>query len=303
MTDGVGVFESLRGMLGGRLKFHHSLAELTSFRSGGPADVYAEVATVEELKRVLALAASHGLPWMILGSGSNVLVTDKGVRGAVIKLSGAFVQVQAEGARVRAGGAVLLPGLAHATVKWGLTGLEWVVGIPGTVGGAVYMNAGVPEAEIKDRLVDIGVVTPDGREEVWPRSALTFRYRYSSIRERGVIVAWASFELSPETPAACEVKLREYLHKRTFQPLGAPNMGSMFKNPTGQFAGRLIEQAGLKGLRKGNVQVSPKHANFFVNLGGGTAAEALALIEEVRETVKTKTGVTLESEVLVVGER
>ena len=165
------------------------------------------------------------------------------------------------------------------------------------------MNAGVPEGEIKDCLTVVKGVTPEGEECVWPKGELDFGYRRSVFQQSPVVVVSAEFELEASTPEACEAKLRDFLRKRTFQPLGEPNIGSMFRNPPGRFAGQLIEQVGLKGMTQGKVQVSPKHANFFINTGGATAEEALALMEIVRRKVHDQTGVALESEVLVVGER
>lgn len=285
-----------------RVKFDYPLSALTHFRVGGPADAVLEITALGELQDVLGQLHRANIPWIVLGSGSNVLVQDKGVRGAVIRLGGAFLQVQREGVRVRAGGAVLMPGLAHTTAQWGLTGLECLVGIPGTVGGGVYMNAGIPEGEMKDSLREVVCVTLEGREQVWRREELNFSYRHSALHSRQAVVSSALFELKEASPEACEETLRNYLRKRTFQPLGEPNMGSMFRNPPGRFAGQLIEEAGLKGATQGQVQVSPKHANFFLNTGGATAADTLTLMEVVRRKVQERTGVVLESEILVVGE-
>jgi UDP-N-acetylmuramate dehydrogenase len=320
--------------LADRVKFDHPLAEYTHFRVGGPADALVDVTSVEELCEVLRALKASKIPWWILGSGSNVLVLDKGIRGVVLHLEGAFLKVEREGRqreivraatnenfrgrlrpamtdparkrrtqRVSAGGAVLMPGLAHTTAHWGLSGLECLVGIPGTVGGGIYMNAGVPEGEIKDGLVSVQGVSPEGEVKRWRKDELDLAYRRSVFQRAPAVVTSAEFELEESTPEACEAKLRGFLRKRTFQPLGEPNIGSMFRNPPGRFAGRLIEQAGLKGMSQGKVQVSPKHANFFINTGGGTASDTLVLLDIVRRKVQAETGINLEPEILVVGEK
>jgi UDP-N-acetylmuramate dehydrogenase len=293
--------EALAAALGASVQFDVPLARFTSLRIGGPADALATPADRVELARTLALCGELALPLQVLGNGFNTLVRDGGVDGVVLRLQ-RFRDLR----RGEAGDVVAEAGVTHATltrfcVLHGLAGLEFGAGIPGTVGGWVTMNAGVPEREVKDALRGVVLADGAGRVHCVPRSALPFRYRSAGLPEGAVVVA-ASFAVREADRADVESEVERHLAKRAgTQPLDIPSCGSVFKNPPGEFAGRLIEQAGLKGARVGGAEISPVHANFIVNRGGASAADVLALIELARTRVHEGSGVALEPEVRIVG--
>jgi UDP-N-acetylmuramate dehydrogenase len=293
--------EALAAALGGSVRFDVPLARYTSLRVGGPAEALATPADRTELARTLALCGELGLPLQVLGNGFNTLVRDGGVEGVVLRLQ----RLRALG-RGEAGDVVAEAGVTHATLTrfcalHGLAGLEFGAGIPGTVGGWVAMNAGIPEREVKDALRGVVLADAAGRVHCTPRAALPFRYRSAGLPAGAVVVA-ASFAVRQADRAEVESEVERHLAKRAnTQPLDIPSCGSVFKNPPGEFAGRLIEQAGLKGARVGGAEISPVHANFIVNRGGASAADVLSLIELARTRVREGSGVALEPEVHIVG--
>ncbi len=296
----------LRALFGGRLRQNEPLARHTSFRIGGPADYWVEVESPDEIRCVQEWARDQGIPLYILGGGTNVLVSDLGVRGCVLRLgrSFAFLEWKPNGGctHVRAGAALPLKKLVREAVDRNLTGLEFAEGIPGTVGGGLLMNAGAFGGELADVLVAVEVVSPAGAFERLPREQLRFGYRYFDL-PCGTVVTSAEFVLLPGSPAAIRARCEEAKAKRErHQPRGFPNAGSIFKNPPGQFAGRLLEAAGLKGYRVGGAMFSTQHANFIVNLGGARAADVRALMLEAQRRVREQFGVELEPEVRLVGE-
>lgn len=286
----------------GRIRRDEPLKKHTTFRIGGPADFFLEVNDRQELSRVLALASQEGMPVYILGNGSNLLVSDEGVRGFVMVLSGEFNQYKVEGSIVRAGGGYNLPKLATQVMKQGLGGIEFACAIPGTVGAGLVINAGAHGGELAQVVTEATVVWGDGRTERLTPDQIGFRYRSSNLQRSSAIVVEVVMALHPREKEEMQKAVQHLLERRrTTQPLHQPNAGSIFMNPPGEFAGRLIEQAGLKGLREGEAQISEKHANFIVNLGGASAKDVLILMDRVRTTVQERFGVRLEAEVKIWG--
>jgi len=266
-------------------------------RVGGPAAAFATVKDVNTLVALLKFCTRESITWTVLGLGSNVLVNDAGFSGLVIRLGGDFTRVTVTKTMLRAGGAAPIVALCREAARAGLAGAEALVGIPGTVGGAVRMNAGT-QVEIGDLVRRIEVIVAG--EDVQTYTLPEFAYRSSTLDSRTVVCA-AELELRQgDTPTVQAELLRHIERRNATQPLELPNSGSIFRNPPGDYAARLIESAGCKGLRMGGAQVSEKHANFIVNRGGATCADVLALIDEVRETVKRTHGVDLELEVHIL---
>jgi UDP-N-acetylmuramate dehydrogenase len=294
-------FRALVGVLRGRLLTDEPLSRHTSYRIGGPADFYALPKDEEDAAALLRLCESEGIPRFVIGNGTNLLVADAGFRGVVIDPTEAFATVSAEGPVVTAGAGLGLWDLIRFCGARGLSGFETLAGIPGTVGGGVRLNAGAFGAEIKDRLVSVSGVDGRGERTTRNRGALRMEYRRTDL-EPGLLLTEARFAFEPGEPAALMKVQEEILSRRgEKQPLSLPSAGSVFKRPPGDYAGRLIEEAGLKGLRIGDAMVSPKHANFVVNLGAARADEVMALIDAVRERVRARSGVTLETEIHFLG--
>ncbi|HWI66316.1 MAG TPA: UDP-N-acetylmuramate dehydrogenase [Symbiobacteriaceae bacterium] len=286
----------------GRIHPGEPLSRHTTFRIGGPADFLIEVADRRELSGVLVLAQRESQPVHLLGRGSNLLVSDDGVRGFVLLLGGEFDRFEVEGTRVRAGGGYDLPKLAMKVGKQGLAGIEFACAIPGTVGAGLMINAGAHGGDMSQVVTSATVIWPDGREQTFSPEEIGFGYRTSRLQTTSAIVVEVVMDLQPGDAAAITEHMQHHLERRrATQPLNLPNAGSIFKNPPGDYAGRLIEQAGLKGLSEGGAQVSEKHANFFVNLGNATAKDVLLLMEQVRTRVQERFGVRLEPEVRIWG--
>jgi len=283
-------------------KFDEPLKRYTAWKIGGPADALLEPGSVDELIEATEKAAEHGVPVTILGGGTNVLIRDGGIRGLTIRLAKSLTDVEVEGTRVTADAGVLYPVLANTTAGRGLAGLEFATGIPGTVGGAVYMNAGAYGSETTEAL-DWADVFVEHRVVRMENRDLDLSYRHSALHENpGWIVLRAGYMLAPGDPLVLKARIKEFRAQRMNGSPNRPSCGSTFKRPEGDYPGRVIEAAGLKGTRVGRIEVSPVHANYFVNLGDGTAQEALELIELVRQRVHEKLGVELEQEVRVIGE-
>lgn len=287
------------------VKSQVSLAPLTSFRVGGPAAWYAAPRTVAELQECLHWAIAHGLPQFFLGAGSNLLISDRGLPGLVIGTRRLRRhQFDAVTGQVTVAAGEHLPRLAWQAAHQGWRGLEWAVGIPGTVGGAVVMNAGAHGGCVADCLVSAEVLQADGTVQTLSRDALHYAYRTSILQQQPQMVVRAVFQLEPETdPAAVVATTQHHLdHRLTTQPYNLPSCGSVFRNPGPQAAGWLIEQAGLKGFQIGGAQVAERHANFIVNRGGATATDILRLIRHVQATIDAQWALRLEPEVKLVGE-
>jgi UDP-N-acetylmuramate dehydrogenase len=292
----------LRARFGARLERGQPLAPLTSFRIGGPADFFIEVAGEDELSSVLAAARRCQVPAVCLGAGTNILVSDRGVRGLVVRLGAAFNEINFDGCHVKAGAAAQFGEVVEQAVARGLAGLEFGEGIPGSVGGALIMNAGAFGGEMAPVVGAVRGADPDGRLRTLARDEIEFLYR-RSVLPQGFIVTAVEFNLVRGDRDALRIKVAELKAKRAArQPLAMPNAGSIFKNPPGNFAGRLLETCGLKGERCGGAAFSERHANFIVNLGGAQASEVRELMDLARRRVEEQTGVRLEPEVKLVGE-
>jgi UDP-N-acetylmuramate dehydrogenase len=298
--------DDLRAALGARVRADVPLASHTTLRLGGPADLFIEAMTVDELIEFARQARQRGVPIFILGNGSNILVRDQGVRGLVIENhcdQFSLDRINSERALVRAESGVPLPGLANRLARQGWAGLEWAIGVPGTLGGAIVGNAGAHGACLADSLGRVMILDASDVVRELPKTELAFDYRASRFkRAKGEVVLRADLELRGDAPQMCIARMNQYTeHRRRTQPTD-PSVGSIFKNPPGDAAGRLIDQAGLKGTRVGGIEVSQVHANFFVNRGGATASDVLRLIEMARERVRGKFGVELELEIEVIGD-
>jgi UDP-N-acetylenolpyruvoylglucosamine reductase len=288
------------------VELDYPLARLTTVRTGGPADYFARPSSQDDLVALLAWAKELGAPVGVIGSGSNLLVADDGFRGLAMKLGGALTEVERDGSHLLCGGGARLPSAAGKTPTWGLSGLEFGINIPGTVGGAVRMNANAYGGQLAEVLEWVEVSTATGTERRTP-DAFDFVYRNSNLAE-GEVVSRASFALTPGDPEEIKATLASMRdRRRDAQPSGIKTFGSTFKNPDdaraeGRTSGQLLEAAGCRGLEVGGARFSDKHANFVENMGEATTADVLALMAEGRRRVKEKFGIELEPEVQVLGD-
>ena len=274
-----------------------SLAGYTTFRIGGPADVLVQAGEEEQLEKVLAWCRESGRPWILLGRGSNVLVDDAGFRGTVILLDGTLAQIEVRGDQITAGAGASLARIARTALEHELTGVEYAAGIPGTLGGAVYMNAGAYGGEIGRTVSSIRYLDKEGIHEIGPEEA-GFEYRSSRFMRENAIVLGAEMTLQPGDRQAIMDRMQELAEQRkSKQPLEYPSAGSMFKRPEGFFAGKLIQDAGLAGYSVGGAQVSEKHCGFIINRGNATAEDVRELVRQVADRVEQTFGVRLEPEV------
>jgi UDP-N-acetylmuramate dehydrogenase len=282
----------------------HVLARHTSFNIGGPADWFAESGRAEELERLVAGCVERGIPYLLLGAGTNLLVGDGGVEGLVIRCVNRDVHLL-EHNRVRAGAGLKMMRLARYAADHGLVGFEFAIGVPGTVGGALYQDAGCWGRELREVLVEAEGFVPGRGRVCWPPEELGLGYRTSAFREgalRGALILSATVQLEPGDGEAAKREMTRLTAERNrTQPIKSKNCGSVFKNPPGDSAGRLVEAAGMKGAREGGAQVSEVHANFIVNNGGAGAGDVRRLIEEIQRRVRERFGVELEPEVEMVG--
>ncbi|WP_282941532.1 UDP-N-acetylmuramate dehydrogenase [Paenibacillus sp. RC67] len=288
----------------GDCRLKEPLAPHTTWKIGGPADVLLIPRTKEQLVEAVKLLYQHQTSWTVLGRGSNMLVADKGIRGIVLKLGPSMETLRFDGDIVYAGGAYSLIKLSVMASKEGLTGFEFFGGIPGTVGGAVYMNAGAHGSDVSRILLRAEVLLPTGELVTMQQADFEYDYRHSLLQKEPGIVTEAVFQLQFGDKKEIIETTAAYKERRLrTQPLQLPCAGSVFRNPEGHFAAKLIEEAGLKGYKVGGAEVSPLHANFIVNTGKATAQDVLTLIEQVQRIVLEKNGIKLVPEVLVVGER
>ncbi len=294
---------ALERALGDAVEFDVPMARHTSLRIGGPADAVATPASRDDLATLLDLCEQHQLPTLSIGAGFNLLVSDAGIDGVVIRLSRFRRLEERSRTAVFAEAGVTHASLTRFCVERGLSGLEFGAGIPGVVGGWVTMNAGIGTREVVDVALEVEIIGP-GREpaRTLTRDELDFSYRSFRNLPLGAVVVSVLFEVTPAEPDDVRSEVDRLLAQRArTQPLNIPSCGSVFKNPEGDFAGRLIEAAGLKGEREGGAQISPLHANFIANTGGATAADVRRLMERAREAVEKASGVRLEPEVRIVG--
>lgn len=281
------------------------MSRRTTFRIGGPADRLYRIGTSDQLQKLLPLLEREKIPFLVVGNGSNLLVSDKGIRGAALSLEGEFkeLRVLPDGRTIRAGAGAMLASLCALARDRGLSGLEFAWGIPGSVGGAVYMDAGAYGGETRDVAVSVTHMDRLGRVETVAGEALGFSYRQSRYTGGSDVILHGDFELRPGDPAEIASKMEELMARRKEkQPYDMPSAGSVFKRPQNGYAAALIEECGLKGRSVGGAQVSPKHAGFIVNTGGASCRDVLELIGIIQRTVYEKTGIQLEREVKLIGE-
>ncbi|MFP5109072.1 UDP-N-acetylmuramate dehydrogenase [Neobacillus sp. C211] len=289
----------------GKVKISEPLVNHTTIKIGGPADLFIEPSSVENLKQVMGLVKKHSLNWRAIGRGSNLLVSDKGIEGAVIKLGSGVDGLKINGSEITVGGGHSLISLATLISKKGMAGLEFASGIPGSVGGAVYMNAGAHGSDISKILTRAHILFEDGTMEWLSNDEMKFSYRTSVLQKiRPGIVVEAAFQLVEGDKAVIVsqmIKNKDY--RKDTQPWNFPCAGSIFRNPLPNYAGKLIEDAGLKGYSIGGAKISEMHGNFIVNAGNATAADVLALIQHVKDTIYSLYNVKMETEVEIIGRK
>lgn len=282
---------------------NEDMSRHTTFRIGGPADCLVQPESAEELREILRICKEENVPYFILGNGSNLLVSDSGYRGLIIQLFRNMSGIEISGDIITAQTGSLLTQIASAAAGAELTGFEFASGIPGTLGGACVMNAGAYGGEMKDVLISVTAMDPEGRTYTIDRDDLDLGYRHSALMDGGYIVLSARMKLSHGEPEQIKTVMEDLRQRRvTKQPLDLPSAGSTFKRPTGYFAGKLIQDAGLRGYSVGGAQVSEKHCGFVVNTGGATAEDVFGLIRHVQAEVKREFGVDLQTEVRFLGE-
>jgi UDP-N-acetylmuramate dehydrogenase len=291
--------EEIKKFFRGHIALNEPLAQYTSMKVGGPADYYFEPADKADVIQLVRYLRQQGFPYLVLGRGSNLLVSDEGYRGAVINVEEGLSNVSLQGELVVAEAGAKMSKFVEFCIQHELAGVEMLAGIPGTIGGAVVMNAGAHGGEISNCLVDVEVLRGEEVQRV-KKTEAQFAYRTSALVQD--VVLEASFKLPKGTKEELIKRRSEFLRERNLkQPTNLPNTGSMFKNPRGNFAAKLIEQAGLKGKRVGDAQISDKHANFIVNLGNARASDIVTLLDLAQRTVYQNTGILMELEVKLVG--
>jgi len=287
-----------------RILFSEPLVQYTTFRIGGPADCLVFPSSVQDVAVVLAFAKKHTIPVTLLGNGSNVLVLDGGIRGIVVKFDKDFSAIRHEGTKLIASAGALLKDVSLYAAGQGLAGFEFAVGIPGSIGGAVFMNAGAYESDMSCVVDSVMAVSSIGEVRRFSREDLAFSYRHSVFQENHYVVCEVEINLQVGNEENIRQKMADLtLRRETKQPVEMPSAGSTFKRPPGKFAGTLIDQAGLKGFQVGGAQVSEKHAGFVVNAGGATAQDVLDLIAKVQRRVEARFGILLQPEVRILGEK
>lgn len=293
----------LQQKFGSIIKLDEPMKYHSHFRIGGPADALAVPTDEKQIIELVQWCFRNAIPFHVIGNGTNLLVRDKGVRGVVIKLDSNFARVTVNLPEITAQAGALLSTVAEAACQHSLKGFEFAAGIPGSIGGALVMNAGAYGGEMKDVVKRARVITAEGKVETWDAKRLDLSYRHSAVRAENALVLEVTIELVPGDCSEIRAKINELNRlRREKQPLAMPSAGSTFKRPPGVAASRLIDEAGLKGYSIGGAQVSPKHAGFIVNTGGATCADVLALMAHVQKVVKDKFGVELEPEVHILGE-
>lgn len=284
------------------VKLNEPMASHTTFRVGGDADYFVEISSAQELANIIKYLKQMEYSYFILGNGSNLLVGDKGYQGVILHLGERFSEIAVEGESITAQAGAMLSFVAKTAAKNGLSGLEFASGIPGTVGGAVVMNAGAYDGEMKQVITEVTVMSEEGEILVLDCETMEFGYRTSIIKNRPFVVLSAKMQLKKGDVVEIQSKMDDFgERRRSKQPLEYPSAGSTFKRPEGYFAGKLIMDAGLRGYRIGGAQVAEKHCGFVINIGNATAADISELMEEVSEKVERQFGVTLEPEIIRIG--
>lgn len=293
---------NLAEILGCEARQNEPMSKHTSFKIGGNADAYIKVNNLSKLSTILKECQDSNVDYMLLGNGSNLLVSDEGIRGAVLRLDGDFRKITlVDDTTIFCGAGATLAYLCKFALNCGLSGLEFAWGIPGTVGGAVFMNAGAYDGEMKDVVHSVSHISPCGEIGRIEKDDLKFGYRTSVYRNNNMIITGVTLKLKKGNPDEIRAKMDDYMSRRsTKQPLEYPSAGSVFKRPEGNFAGALIEQCGLKGKTCGGAQVSDKHAGFIINKSNASAKDVRDLIAEIQKTVSDKTGYNLECELIIL---
>ena len=293
---------NLAEILGCEARQNEPMSKHTSFKIGGNADAYIKVNNLSKLSTILKECQDSNVDYMLLGNGSNLLVSDEGIKGAVIRLDGDFRKITlVDDTTIFCGAGATLAYLCKFALNCGLSGLEFAWGIPGTVGGAVFMNAGAYDGEMKDVVHSVSHISPSGEIGRIEKDKLNFGYRTSIYRNNNMIITGVTLKLKKGNPDEIRAKMDDYMSRRsTKQPLEYPSAGSVFKRPEGNFAGALIEQCGLKGKLCGGAQVSEKHAGFIINKSNATAKDVKDLISQIQKTVSDKTGYNLECELIIL---
>lgn len=293
---------NLAEILGCEARQNEPMSKHTSFKIGGNADAYIKVNNLSKLSTILKECQDSNVDYMLLGNGSNLLVSDEGIRGAVLRLDGDFRKITlVDDTTIFCGAGATLAYLCKFALNCGLSGLEFAWGIPGTVGGAVFMNAGAYDGEMKDVVHSVSHISPSGEIGRTEKDDLNFGYRTSVYRSNNMIITGVTLKLKKGNPDEIRAKMDDYMSRRsTKQPLEYPSAGSVFKRPEGNYAGALIEQCGLKGKTCGGAQVSEKHAGFIINKSNATAKDVRDLIGEIQNTVADKTGYNLECELIIL---
>ena len=298
------ILELQNKLLPNQVLLNEPMRKHTTFKIGGPADCLVLPSSIDEISMIFKLIKKYNMPFTILGNGSNVLVLDKGIRGVVVKLETGIAYMHQDENKIIAGAGVLLKDVASYAADCSLTGLEFAIGIPGSLGGAVFMNAGAYDGDISSVVSAVTAVSLDGEVVRYTKENLEFAYRHSIFQDNHQVICEVEITLTKGTPKEIILKMTDLTMRReSKQPLEMPSAGSTFKRPEGYFAGTLIEQTGLKGFRLGGAQVSTKHAGFVVNAGNATAQDVLDLIKEVQRLVYEKHGVKLQPEVRMFGEQ
>ncbi len=298
------MYELFKSFLGAdNVLVSEPMSKHTSFKIGGPADLFLMPETHGQLRQILTVAKEQNIPLFVMGNGSNLLVGDKGIRGAVVSLYKKMNKIVVDGEKLYAGCGALMSTVASAALSAELEGFEFASGIPGTIGGGIYMNAGAYGFELKDIVESVNYMDSEGNISQISGSDCKFGYRKSIFAEKGYIVLGCIFELKKGNKEQIRERINDFTQRRvTKQPVEKPSAGSVFKRPEGYFAGALIEGEGLKGFSIGGAQVSEKHAGFIINKGDATAKDVLDLVEHIQKTVYEKNGVKLETEIKFVGE-
>ncbi len=296
------MIEKLRAIAPETLE-NEPMSQHTTFRIGGPADYFVSVRSEKQLQDLIEFSERENLPYFVMGNGSNLLVSDSGIRGLVIELGKEFCEIKADGTRIYAQAGALLSRVASVAMNNCLSGMEEISGIPGTLGGAVYMNAGAYGGEISSVIETVNYLDSDGKIKTARGNECEFGYRTSIFEKGDKVIVSAVLSLSNGNQDEIKAKMADYTCRRkTKQPLQYPSGGSTFKRPEGHFAGALIEEAGLKGFSIGGAQISELHAGFVINKGGATASDVLAVVRHAQKTIWEKFGVRLETEIKLVGE-
>lgn len=299
------IVQQLRNLQVGKILLNEPLANHTTMKIGGPADLFIEPSSIENLEKVMNIINKRHLPWRVIGRGSNLLVSDKGIEGAVIKLGKGLDDLEIHETEVKVGAGFSLVNLSVQISKKGLAGLEFASGIPGSVGGAVYMNAGAHGSDMSEVLEKVHVLFADGTFAWLSMEEMEFSYRTSILqKKRPGIVLEAVFKLKAGNRDEIVAKMQNNKnYRKDTQPYNLPCAGSIFRNPLPYYAGQLVQESGLKGYSIGGAQISPMHGNFIVNTGNGKAEDVLALIEHVKGTIYQQYGIKIETEVEIIGRK